>query len=118
MKSIVTTLRVLLGAALFLFFCWLAVTGVDAALASETPHERMVAWGIGGGAALLAMLVWKLLLYRGQARASGFFGWFTEPHETPRKPGSAYLTPLSGEGGGPKPGKRKVVMREIDRFEY
>jgi len=115
MKSIFTALRVLIGAALLLVFCWLTITGVDAGLAGETPHEKMVAWGIVGGAALLALLVWKLLLYRGAARASGFFGWLTEPHETPR---SARVTPLVVESRDSKPKKRKVVMREIDRFEY
>ena len=118
MNSIFTALRVLIAAALLLVFCWLTITGVDAGLAGETPHEKMVAWGIAGGAALLALLVWKLLLYRGAARASGFFGWLTEPHETPRKPGSARVTPLVVESRDSKPKKRKVVMREIDRFEY
>jgi hypothetical protein len=115
MKSIFTALRVLIGAALLLVFCWLTITGVDAGLAGETPHEKMVAWGIAGGAALLALLVWKLLLYRG---AAGFFGGLTEPPETPRKPGSARVTPLVVESRDSKPKKRKVVMREIDRFEY
>lgn len=118
MKTIFTAIRVLIGAALFLGFSWLAVTGVDAALGGETGHEKMVAWGIAAGAALLALLVWKLMLYRGKARASGFFGWFTEPHETPRKPGSAYLNPLSSEIPNRSPEKRKAVLREIDRFEY
>ena len=49
MKSIFTALRVLIGAALLLVFCWLTITGVDAGLAGETPHEKMVAWGIAGG---------------------------------------------------------------------
>ena len=103
---------------MFLGFCWLTITGIDAGLSGETPHEKMVSWGIAGGAALLALLVWKLLLYRRAARPSGFFGWFTEPHETPRKSGSAYMAPLVGESRTSAPEKRKVVMREIDRFEY
>jgi hypothetical protein len=120
MKSLLTSLRVLFGGALFLSLCWLTITLVDAALQGENSHERNVGWGMAAGCALMALMVWKFLLYRGKSRdgASGFFGWMTEPHETPRKPGSALLTPRDGSRPSEPEKKRRAVVREIDRFEY
>ena len=120
MKSLLTSLRVLFGGALFLGLCWLTVTFVDAALQGETSHERNVGWGMAGGCALVALIVWKFLLYRGRGRAgsSGFFGWMTEPHETPRSPGTALLTPRDGSRAREPEKNRRGVVREIDRFEY
>ncbi len=118
MKSIFTTIRVLFGGTLFLALCWLTITFIDAALAGETPDEQKVGWGMAAGCALIAAIVWKFLLRRGKARASGFFGWMTEPHETPRSPGSALLIPRDGSRAPEPKGKKKTVVREIDRFEY
>lgn len=113
-----TALRVMIGAVLFLGLCWLTITFMDAALAGETTHERNVGWGMAAACALIAAIVWKFLLYRGKQRASGFFGWMTEPHETPRTPGSALLRPRDSSRPKEPEGKRRTVVREIDRFEY
>ncbi len=120
MKGILTSLRVLIGGVLFLGLCWLTITFVDAALQGENPHERNVGWGMAAGCVLFAAIVWKFILYRGARRegSSGFFGWMTEPHETPRRPGSALLTPRDGSRPSEPEKKRRAVVREIDRFEY